>query len=910
MDGMNTALRDRPADGFPGTRILLAAVLFFAGTLGAQPKPSAADAEPPPPDNGTLTPVALLYRPWGILRSLVAEDASLLSAAEDRRWPRTRFSPDLYNREFHRGNVMRDFFRTEAPLDAYNAERVGFVEGPLTVLHHTGTPAGFAHLLSRRAISARRFGSVSLRTDHRGALRLTTDLNQPLPTEGMALRVLGLLQDGPGFRTPSSNERRGLSAHWDWKPNKRNALRAVGEYGTLRQVLPAPAILYDWYTPWVEAGRPLADEPRQPLGDTPGAEWVSGGDYLVHIEDAGLPVMNWRRMGRGSPPLVKGVRETRMSFRPEALPPGISPYDSLTGHVNTLDRRYGVMSGFWEYIFGGWLSTEFAARLESGQTERFDGLRAVDHALQVDVNRFLPDGSPNPFVGRPYVETTALSLQHEHKWTSLQARNTGILRLHPDFRESFPGRLEVGWLFALWQLRTRAQWKNEVNLTPLGTPQGLNHPSQRIRRRHYIDLQPGASPVFRSDFAPIREDGVESAFMAVGNAPQRNDEALLTWMVSLRKSLFDDRLGLTYGLGRDRARVREGLFERDEHGVWPDPRDGVADTPYSFEKLRRTFGVSYAPDTSYTFYYNRAVSFLPPRSSHRDVFGERLRPQEVEGHEAGLTLSSKDGRLHANLTLFELTRFNQPSAALRGQKANWVYAIWEELDPPRAEDRIAWVDLIDTRGRGFEFDLVFQPDRSWRIAWNLAQDRRRVHEVMPRFARYLGEHLPLWEAHAEVPVTSPRGGTVGELTEAIVKDFDLERAQTGSRLLRNREWQSRLSLSHRFSGESALDGWTLGNDLRWLGPAIIGFADGVADRPDPARPFRGRDEWNYNAWISYSRRIGQSVTWTLRMQVNNLFDERAAVEIGSVDDGTGAPLVTRLATRSPRYFFLTNTLRF
>ncbi|MCC5808043.1 MAG: TonB-dependent receptor [Opitutales bacterium] len=910
---LNTKWRNGWLDRLRRARGLALFASLFAGALAAQPHPdrmNANDEEPPLPENGEFNPSASLYRPLLALRSLVVEDADFLSAVADRRWLRTRFSPDVYTREFHRGSTTRDFFRTEAPLDNYNAERVVFLDGPQTVLHHTGTPIGFPHQLSRRAISTRRFGNVSLRMDHLGAFRLTTDLNQPIPGNGMALRVLSLLQDGPGFRRPSVNERQGVSAHWEWGPNTHNAIRLAAEYGALHQVVPAPAVLYDWYTPWVEAGRPLADEPGQALGDVPGVEWVAGGDYLIHIENSELPVMNWRRMGRGSPPLVKGARETRMSFHPSDLPFDLSPYASLTGWANTLDQRYAALSGFWEYVFDGWLSTELGARLESGETERIEGLRGGDHALQVDVNRFLPDGTPNPFVGRPYIETTALSLKHDHRWTSLQARNSGTLQLQPEFRDATLGTLEVGWLFALWHMRSLSQWKNEVNLTPLGTSQNLNHPAQRIRRRHYIGFEDDAYPVFSSAFAPIRQDGIESAFMSVGNAPQRNDESILTWMVSLRSRLFNDQLGLTYGIGRDRARVNEGLFERDERGIWPNPRESEAEDTHTFEKMRRTFGVSYAPTESSMLHYNRAKSFLPPRSSQRDIFGERVRPQEVEGHEAGLAVALADGRLHANFTLFELTRFNQPSAALRGQKANWVYAIWEEIEPPRAADRIAWVDLLDTRGRGFEFDLVFQPNRSWRLAWNLAQDRRRVHEVMPRFASYLKEHLPLWEAHADVPVNSPRGENVGELTEAIVTDFELERAQIGSRLLRNREWQSQLSMSYRFARESPLNGWSLGHDLRWLGSAIIGFADRTADQPDLARPFYSRSQWNSNAWISHSRRIGKSLNWTLRVQVNNLFGERAPAELGAVDDGTGTPVFARLSTRPPRYLFLTNTLRF
>ncbi|MCC5833094.1 MAG: hypothetical protein JJU20_00015 [Opitutales bacterium] len=727
----------------------------------------------------------------------------------------------------------------------------------------------------------------------------------------MAVRIIGLHEDGSHFRMPSKTQRESIYGNFNWQINDQHQVRFSAEWGQLVNIQPAGAILFDRYTPWVEAGRPLVDQPRAGLGGREGLEWMAGGAYLVYIENSEIPVMDWRRMARGSPPEINGLPERRFSFGPGELPGGLSAYHSLTGRSNRLNRDYQLYSGFWESLWNQWLSVELAAHHESGSRDNFQGMRPVDHALQVDANRHLPDGSPNPNAGRPFLETTSQSLQQFYNWESTQGRLLTTMDLAlEDYNPAF-GRYELGGLISFWNLQRRNEWHHETNLTPLdGFPEGINHPANRIRRRFYLEPELEGSPVFSSTFASIEQDGVRSAFVASGNSPQYEESQLRSWLSYAKGFYFQDRLSVFHAFGNDSVEVKEGLFERDESGLWPSSKEFSEKELHRFNKIRRSSGVAFAWNENWTLYYNQADSFLPPGNSQRDVFGERIAPQEVRGYEGGTAFMSGSRRLAANLSFYEITRTNESNGALRGSKASWVYSIWDELDPARSEDRIAWVDLQDTRSRGFEFDLVTNPSRNLRVAWNVGYDRRNVSEIMPSFRRYLDTYLGQWMNHSNRLVNHPDGETVGDLVELVIDDFEQERAQIGARLLRNREWQKQLSVVYRFDQQSALNGLSLGFMTRWMERPIIGFASLPQGRLDGHQPYYGSSLLTLNSWLGYVHRWDNGNVWMMRLQVNNLLNDRQWNADRAIDDGMGAPIVSEYSSRAPRTVMLSNTLRF
>jgi hypothetical protein len=48
----------------------------------------------------------------------------------------------------------------------------------------------------------------------------------------------------------------------------------------------------------------------------------------------------------------------------------------------------------------------------------------------------------------------------------------------------------------------------------------------------------------------------------------------------------------------------------------------------------------------------------------------------------------------------------------------------------------------------------------------------------------------------------------------------------------------------------------------------------------------------------------------MRLQVNNLLDDRQWNADRAIDDGTGSPIISEHSSRAPRMVMLSNTLRF
>lgn len=227
--------------------------------------------------------------------------------------------------------------------------------------------------------------------------------------------------------------------------------------------------------------------------------------------------------------------------------------------------------------------------------------------LFVDTTKNLPDGSPNPYFGKPYVED-----QDADQYVTGQRDDhyRALLAYTPDFRQ------KSGWMkwlgrhqiLGLWSrdesdsssYRKRINYMDSAsdigkfrymanqNNNADGTPTGWNYQTTSLRRTFYLaDPTDPNGVVTRSsgEWNPLRYTGdirvydyasssfdtvnMTTAFNTFDASTARNQREINSLSAGMTNYLWDDRLVTTFGMRRDKYKARvstNGAFT-DEDGV-------------------------------------------------------------------------------------------------------------------------------------------------------------------------------------------------------------------------------------------------------------------------------------------------------------------------------------------------------
>lgn len=94
------------------------------------------------------------------------------------------------------------------------------------------------------------------------------------------------------------------------------------------------------------------------------------------------------------------------------------------------------------------------------------------------------------------------------------------------------------------------------------------------------------------------------------------------------------------------------------------------------------------------------------------------------------------------------------------------------------------VDTQDIESRGCEVDLIYNPNRNWRIAFNAAKQQTNLTNIMPRITGLLNN---LWLPHLEkygdldwnLPVEPVAGNTTRQQINGPLLDYFQVKGQEG-----------------------------------------------------------------------------------------------------------------------------------
>ena len=329
--------------------------------------------------------------------------------------------------------LQRNFFGGGANPATYNLERMDYARGPNSILFGTGTISGTANVVQKSArLNQTRTefrAEIGSWESYRGILDVNRSLNKKV-----AVRITGTLQDAKSWRDWERTQRKGVSPSVTVELAKNTRVAVLGEY--YRQEVTAGMVaLLDTFTGWdgktTYSGLQPSTLPSQTafgatrIGSN-NLVWspASGQDYRTVMSYTGMMQTTYFSGQR----LVNGVATTNggnLGFNGGTildavmLPPGIFdaaiqgsafrlPSRAFTniGPNPTAINQFKDATFFLEQRVGQDLMLQL-----SGNANQQHSYGLIDYYtnqgyqnVTIDLNRLLPDGTPNPNFLQPYNE--------------------------------------------------------------------------------------------------------------------------------------------------------------------------------------------------------------------------------------------------------------------------------------------------------------------------------------------------------------------------------------------------------------------------------------------------------------------------------------------------------------------------
>jgi hypothetical protein len=392
-------------------------------------------------------------------------------------------------------------------------------------------------------------------------------------------------------------------------------------------------------------------------------------------------------------------------------------------------------------------------------------------------------------------------------------------------------------------------------------------------------------------------------------APRNNFARTASLVLATQASLLDDLVVVTAGLRRDESKLSQTEYTEDARGVFSSGPWGGRSLP-ALEGVGRPYlvGAVFHAHKHVSLFYNQSTNYVAVNQSTRTLANELLPPRRGEGFDTGVKFNLFRERVSGSLTYFETQQRNINDTTIRGNKTNWINAIWDAVDPRRRVDP-SWGDVRASKTDGWEFQAVANPTKNFRLMANASRNLSVLEEQGEFTFKYLAANYSGWLARGTTAVVSPDGRTVADLVARIQAQASDDAQLIGIRQTRVFEWQTNVVGRYQFDRDTWLRGFAVGSAYRWRNAPVIGYARRGA-MLDLTRPFYSSATDNLDAWLEYNRALtvrDRKVRWTAQLRVQNVFDDRTMLPWTAEDDGTGRKIIFSRRTPGARQFVLSST---
>ena len=682
---------------------------------------------------------------------------------------------------------MRNYFRVARPVDGYITERLEGLRGPNSLLFGDGALGGGLNTITKRARPGQKFGEVMVRFDSEGSRYAAFDVNRTLgPQTAVRANVFG--QQARYWIDRKFDDRNGVHLAALHRPWAKAELRFEGEYNKSSTNYPPP-FFRDTNSNYTTGYRVAA--PLTVASPAAGVNRITTETLIWSPTQSGrvFNLINFGRTTGSNLAMTPDLQGIVPNF------PSVRPNFSNQPRNGTGDIRHYLLSGVFEQQLTRQLTAEFA--IQYVNIARYARNIKWDNSY-IDPNAILPDGSPNPKVGKVY---------DEKAW-----------RWYLQDTQHFDLRAAVAWQVPV------KQWSQRFSLFVFRRQETTDYETFQIGRNN----NPANSLInatVNEPFFRIYWDDPEPRFVPPTNdstytwetlrtTDQRVIQTINSAQVATVASLWGDRLSLIGGVRHDDYEQRQ--------------RDGATrDTAGRF--ITRTWqGATARPTTSsggfvlfpiraIGLYGNYAETFSPVSSGGRGLNGEFFGPTRADSYSTGLRFRLAGDRVVGS---FGYYTSKEKGRLLQYQSAA-INRIWTNLNKSELQVDPAltnYRDSLDYAASGLELDLTANLGRNFRLRGNVAKPRTSQTNTVPGLRTYYAKYIAEWRAGA-ANTTNPNRNQIA--TDIGSVETTMSNANEGRVLNYTPDYTGSIFGMYTLSS-TPLKGLRFGGGLAWQGPRVIG----------------------------------------------------------------------------------------
>ena len=733
------------------------------------------------------------------------------------------------------GRPQRNFFPQFNNGDSYNLERYDFGRGPNSILFGNGSLAGLSSSTTKRAQTGKPSRQLQFQVGSWDNFRSTIDVNQPI-NDKLAVRVAGLWQDAGGWRLKDFDKRKAAFLTTTFKPFRGGELRLEGEYGTNSRQSGA-TFLNDRFSGW--NGIDVFDRPAA-LATLPANSAARGIDrrganYLVYLQfekpttifnfqnepitraggsNADTPIGGFT-YGTGPSYNTNGanlyheinvpanrfaIAESRSQYRTPGEEFTMSPDEPvLAQRFKDLQLTYTQRLGNLYFELAGDINR--TAAIVHGEPNR--GLTDT----YIDINRVLPDGSPNPNFLKPYADARPIKIYRQYAegnfrgavayvWptrfghftlNSLSGRNHAQNEQDHRYLSVARGADQKFWAYGFQQVRVRRYWDRtsrpgvaianlpityfdpNTNTTetirPIWAIEALRRDTNRIdTNKATYSLASLNAKFFQGRWivlGAVRRD----SYRFGTNQQINGGDYPATWPAThriLRPSAPTNYATLTYQAVDAQGRpsgdsLPADIRPRDNNSVRLPQyanipfRDDFDPPPVVGTKITRSIGTVLHLKSWFKPAFNFAETFNPPGAIVR-IDGRQLEPTVATGMDFSVRMELFDNKLNLNFTHYRTEEINSQIPQDGPGFFNTLYDANVVGDTSATGRNIRGLGRLptqyrDTRARtgdGFEIEVVYNPNRALRLTANVGLPRVYETDGNPDVREYIDRNAALF----------------------------------------------------------------------------------------------------------------------------------------------------------------------